>query len=285
MQHVLSSQNICFIGAGPIVEAIIRGILQHHDMHDHITVTNRQNTTRLEELQHTLNVNIATTKEEKKQSISKADIVILGMKPHNVKEVVEEIEPYLSQKQLIISIVAGLSIASFQQLLHDRIPFIRTMPNTSSTIGLGVTGIAWSDEVTTEQRQLVKAMFEGIGIVKEIEEEQMHILTAIAGSAPAYVYYFMEAMLKGALDHGLDRQDALDMIVQTVIGAGQMVNITKEDPATLRKNVTSPKGITAAAIEKLDEGEFDYTIVSTIDRCVERSEEVEDMVNKINSTP
>jgi len=148
------------------------------------------------------------------------------------------------------------------------------MPNTSSTIGLGATGISFSKEVDEQGRRLALNMFEAVGITSVIEEERLETLTGISGSGPAYIYYMMEAMIAGGIRGGLSAEQSTELTVQTVLGAARMVQQTGENPAVLRKKVTSPNGSTQAALEVLDKGDFFETVIAAVNRCAERSREM-----------
>ncbi|MNS85560.1 Pyrroline-5-carboxylate reductase [compost metagenome] len=148
------------------------------------------------------------------------------------------------------------------------------MPNTSSSIGLGATGIAFSPEVSDERSQQVLSIFNAVGLVSVIPEEQMDILTGISGSGPAYIYYMMEAMIAAGIEGGLSPEQARELTVQTVLGSASMMIQTGEDPALLRKAITSPNGSTQAALEVFEGAGFTETVKAAVRRCAERSREM-----------
>ena len=153
------------------------------------------------------------------------------------------------------------------------------MPNTSASIGLGSTGIAFSKEISEEQRQLVMTLFEAVGNVTVIEEE-MDILTGISGSGPAYFYYMMEAMTAAGIRGGLTPEQSRELTLQTILGAARMVQQTGEQPSSLRAKITSPNGSTQAALETLDKGDFFETVIAAVNRCAERSKEMGAMLKE-----
>jgi pyrroline-5-carboxylate reductase len=275
----LSNAKITFVGAGSMAEAIFRGLLEQHiTSAAHITVTNRQNVQRLLDLESRYGVNTVSDSEAKKQAIQDADIVFLTMKPKDVIDAFAELKPLLSERQLLISVIAGLTIDKIQSLLGANLPIIRTMPNTSCTIGLGATGIAFSSQVNDRQQELGVAIFEAVGIVSIVREELLEIVTGLSGSGPAYIYYFMEAMIKAGIEGGLAREEAHQLTLQTLLGAAQMVKLTGEDPQVLRRKVTSPNGATQASIEALDAYQFTDGIIRAVFSSAERSKEMGDSI-------
>lgn len=152
------------------------------------------------------------------------------------------------------------------------------MPNTSSTIGLGATGISFSESVNDEQRNLALTMFNAVGLSAVVEEPLIEAVNGVSGSGPAYVYYLMEAMIDAGVQLGLSPEAAKDLTVQTVRGAAEMVFSTGENPGELRRKVTSPNGTTQAAIETLDRFAFQEGLNKAILRCAERAREMGDAI-------
>ncbi|MEK5061237.1 pyrroline-5-carboxylate reductase [Paenibacillus sp. FSL H7-0326] len=271
----LINRKITFFGAGAMAEAIAKGLIARKVISpEKITMFNRSNQDRLVELHRKYNVTTAADASSKEAALTQADLIILSMKPKDAAESLRYLGPLLSKRQVVVSVIAGLTIETIQSLLGRPAAVVRTMPNTSSSIGLGATGIAFSPEVTDEDRQIVNTVFEAIGTITLIEEEHFETLTGISGSGPAYIYYMMEAMVQAGVRGGLTAEQAHDLTVQTVLGAARMVQQTGEAPATLRRNVTSPNGSTQAAIEVLAKGHFSETVIAAVHRCAERSREM-----------
>lgn len=274
-------EKIAFYGAGSMAEAIVRGLIARSVVApEQIMMLNRSGSDRLAELRSRYGVLASNDPEQKTEILSTYPIIVLAMKPKDTAEAIRSLGPLLSPGQLIVSVIAGLSIRTLQGLLGTAQPVVRTMPNTSSSIGLGATGIAFSKEVDEERRQLVHHMFEAVGTVSVIDEERMEILTGISGSGPAYIYYMMEAMIAAGIRGGLKEEQSAALTVQTVLGAARMVQQTGETPAALRKKVTSPNGSTQAALEVLDKGDFFETIIAAVHRCAERSREMGSALDK-----
>ncbi|UJF36138.1 pyrroline-5-carboxylate reductase [Paenibacillus hexagrammi] len=275
----LLQNRIAFVGAGSMAEAIFRGLVEQEVANpQHIYVTNRSDQAKLEAIRETYGVQVSSDPVTRESFIREADIVVLCMKPKDVETAFRDLQPLLNERQMLVSVIAGLAIPKIEALLQTSMPIVRTMPNTSSTIGLGATGISFSSSVTEAGKQLAIEMFEAVGIVSVVEESKLDVVTGVSGSGPAYVYYFMEAMTKAAVEGGLSEEDARRLTLQTVMGAAHMVQHTGEDPAELRRKVTSPNGTTQAAIETLDRHQFCEGIVRAVFRSAERAKEIGEQI-------
>ncbi|BBH19665.1 pyrroline-5-carboxylate reductase [Paenibacillus baekrokdamisoli] len=271
----ISSLRLCFYGAGSMAEAFVRGILDRGLTEPgQISVMNRQNVTRLDELTTRYGIRAAADDQSKLSTLHEADIIFLAMKPKDAATALKQLRGLIKPHQLLISLVAGLSIDTITALLNQQNAIIRTMPNTSSTIGLGATGISFSSSVTEAQRLLAEQLLQSIGLTAIVEEPLLDVVTGVSGSGPAYVYYLMEAMIEAGRGLGLSEDTARDLTIQTVLGAAHMVKATNENPADLRRKVTSPGGTTQAAIETLDSHHFSKAIITAIGRAAERAGEM-----------
>ncbi|WP_238652964.1 pyrroline-5-carboxylate reductase [Paenibacillus piscarius] len=271
----LINHSIVFYGAGSMAEAIVRGMIARNVVEaSRIIMLNRSSNERLAELRSRYGVLGYNAGEQKTEALRSAPVIVLAMKPKDAAEALRSLGPLLSPDQLVISVIAGLTIRTMQGLLGTAQPVVRSMPNTSSSIGLGATGIAFSKEVSEESRRTALNIFEAVGLTAVIDEERMETLTGISGSGPAYIYYMMEAMIAAGIRGGLPLEQSRELTVQTVLGAARMVQQTGEEPAALRKKVTSPNGSTQAAIEVLERGDFFETVISAVSRCAERSREM-----------
>ncbi|MUG44627.1 pyrroline-5-carboxylate reductase [Paenibacillus woosongensis] len=276
-----NAPSICFYGAGSMAEAIVRGLIHRKvALPESITMLNRSNQERLAHLESAYGIKTGRSDAEKESSLLSASVIVLAMKPKDAGEALKALGPKLSQEQLIVSVIAGLSIFTIQALLGYKAPIARTMPNTSSSIGFGATGISFSAEVNETQTAQVLKMFEAVGTVQVIPEEQMEILTGVSGSGPAYIYYMMEAMIEAGIEGGLSVEQARELTVQTVLGAAAMMKETGEEPAKLRKDITSPNGSTQAALETLAAGSFNATVKAAVHRAAERSKEMGEAVKE-----
>ncbi|MFC5403757.1 pyrroline-5-carboxylate reductase [Cohnella soli] len=279
MNDKLQHPKLTFFGAGSMAEALLRGITAAELLPpSNIVVMNRQNAERLQELQQKYKIMPASTDTDKSNALRSADIILLSMKPKDAAVAIRSLKPLLHPDQLLVSVIAGLSIDTIHQLLGNAQPVVRTMPNTSSTIGLGATGISFSEAVNENQRAFAIAMFEAVGLTSVVEEPMIEAVNGVSGSGPAYIYYVMEAMIQAGVELGLTPEVATQLTAQTVKGAAEMVISTGENPGELRRKVTSPNGTTQAALETLDRFAFQEAINKAIHRCAERAREMGDAI-------
>ncbi|GKU81098.1 pyrroline-5-carboxylate reductase [Niallia sp. NCCP-28] len=261
--------KIVFIGAGSMSEALISGIISSKMIdNENIFVTNSSNKKRLNYLHSQYGVNFTYKLDELVQD---ADVVILAMKPKDVKQGIGNIQAYLSEKTLLISVLAGVSIKSLELLAGKKLPVARAMPNTSAAVGKSATGIAVNETVTDTQMELILNIFQTVGLTAVVEETKIDAVTGLSGSGPAYFYYIVEAMEKGASEIGLDPDIANDFIVQTLKGAAEMIATSKKSPLELRQNVTSPGGTTEAGIKVLESFDVQTAFINCMKEAVERS--------------
>ncbi|MFT9849063.1 pyrroline-5-carboxylate reductase [Aneurinibacillus sp. REN35] len=268
---ILKDKTICFLGAGSMAEAMISGLVDKKLLPaEQVYAINRGNRARIEEL--VSRYGIATpTKEE---AIATADIVVLAIKPKDVASAIANIRPLTTPRQLFISVLAGTSTDYITSLLGHQAAVIRTMPNTSAAVGMSATALAPGAHASDTDMEIALNIFKAIGIVETVQEEALHAVTGLSGSGPAYVYYLVEAMEQAGQEIGLEGDVARRLILQTIIGAAHMLRDRGEEPAVLRKQVTSPGGTTAAGIGVLEERGFQEAMLACIKQAVARSEEM-----------
>lgn len=254
-----------------MAEAIIAGITETKVLPGkQVYVMNRSDADRLCELETRYGI---TKVCEDRSFINEMDLIVLATKPKDVGQVMKDIRPLLHENTAVLSVIAGVSIETFEKGLGNR-PIARSMPNTSATIGKSASGIAFNDDVSSEMKESILSLLGAIGIVKVVEEDDLHAVTALSGSGPAYIYYLVEALEEAAAARGLDASDARELIVQTLEGAAAMLKKTGEEPSTLRSNVTSPGGTTAAGLKTLEDHHFKAVIADCIKSAEERSREL-----------
>ncbi|SOC05413.1 pyrroline-5-carboxylate reductase [Ureibacillus xyleni] len=263
-------QKILFVGAGSMAEALIHGWVEEEVVPaHHLYVTNRSNIERLVYLQNQYGVNILTNNED----IYQMDLIILAMKPKDVKIAIDSIKPYIAPETAVLSVVAGIAIETIEEGLGSR-PIARVMPNTSAAIGMSASGIAFNYQVTNVQKALYLQMLEAIGIVIEVDEDKLHAITALSGSGPAYLYYLLEAWESVGTEFGLSKEVVRKLMVQTIAGSAAMLQSVKEEPDVLRRKVTSPGGTTEAGIRALESNHFNEAIYACIKSAEARSREL-----------
>ncbi len=269
---MLKEKVIGFIGAGSMAEAMISGIVASEIIPaNNVVVSNRSNINRLMDLENKYGVR-GVMKQD--LNMNELDIIVLAMKPKDIEIALASLKDQLNSSQLLLSVLAGVSTSYMEEGLNPGQPVIRVMPNTSSMIGESATAISAGKHVAMDHIVDTKVILETIGKVYTIEEEQMDVFTGVAGSGPAYFYYLMEHMEKTAKDAGLDEEVTRDVVAQTILGAAKMMQTNNEEPASLRKKVTSPNGTTAAGLEALSENGGGRAISAAIKGAAERSKEI-----------
>lgn len=215
----------------------------------------------------------ATTFVDNNEAIQGADVVVLAVKPQVASGVVSELS--LQPQQLLISIAAGINITSLQAWTHPEQAIIRCMPNTPALIQAGATGLLANDHATQDQRALAEQILAAVGTSLWVNSEaNLDAVTAVSGSGPAYFFLLMESMVNAGVELGLTRSEATQLTLQTAYGAARMAQQSEEEPATLRHNVTSPGGTTAAALAVMREGLLPETIQRALGAANQRAAEL-----------
>ncbi|KHF41313.1 pyrroline-5-carboxylate reductase [Halalkalibacter okhensis] len=261
--------HLLFIGAGPMAEAIFAGVLQHRPEMA-ITVSNNKDTNRLEQLKN--HYNIETTSNWK-ETVTEVDVIVLACPPSAHPDVLEQLHPLLKKDQLIVTVAAGIGPSSLEAALPKGTATAWLMPNTSADVGKSMSIYAFGEDVTEEHKKVFTSIASAIGHAQELTEEQVHNLTAVTGSAPAFLYYFVEALEQAATSYGITSEQARKLVIEMVIGSAAMLEKYR-DPKGLRANVTSPGGATAAGIASLDENGFTDSLMKAIHATNKRAKEL-----------
>ncbi len=265
-------KKLAIIGAGSMAEAFISGILENSLIErKNIWVTNHSNAERLQKLQERYGV---STTYDLNELLTGADMVILSMKPKDVATAIQYIRGYLTEQMLVVSVLAGVSMSTIETLARLPIAIVRAMPNTSAAVGKSATAVAVNERVTPQQIEVMKNLFGTVGLTTFVEEEQLDAVTGLSGSGPAYIYYLIEAMEKSAVEVGLDKEMASELIVQTLIGAAEMVKNSTKTSEQLRKDVTSPGGTTEAGVRVLEEHQVQQAFISCIKAATAQSKKM-----------
>ena len=275
---VLDNKKISFIGGGNMAQALISGLVSCGVKPSLITVADPSSEAREQLAAKGLNTVDPTA--DAKAAVIDADIVVLAVKPQVMKAVVSSFAHVLD-KQLVISVAAGLSTELLSDMLGGYDNIVRAMPNTPAMIQMGATGLYGTDDISAEQKQLATAVMEASGLVMWVDnEEHMHAVTAVSGSAPAYMFYFIEAMVDGAVALGLDKEQASALAMQTMLGAAKMAMGSEDAPSELRRKVTSPNGTTQAAIESMQANDIGRQIGEAMQACYDRSQALSEEMSK-----
>ncbi len=275
---VLDNKKISFIGGGNMAQALISGLIGCGIQPNLITVADPNLSVREQLAAKGLNTVDPTA--DANAAVIDADIVVLAVKPQVMNAVIGAFADALST-QLVISVAAGLSTELLSNMLNGYRNIVRAMPNTPAMIQMGATGLYGTDNISAEQKQLATAVMEASGLVMWVEDEtHMHAVTAVSGSAPAYMFYFIESMVDKGIALGLDTEQASALALQTMIGAAKMAMDSEDAPAELRRKVTSPNGTTQAAIESMQANDIGRQIGEAMQACYDRSQALSEEMSK-----
>lgn len=272
----MAHQRIAFIGGGNMATSLIGGLVADHYPGASITVADPTGDRR-EWLQQQFGVR---TTGDNREAASTADVVVLAVKPQMLREVVSDLATTLAQsKPLVVSIAAGVREPDLSRWLGYEGPVVRCMPNTPALLQSGVSALYPNDRVDSEQRDMAESILRAAGSVVWIDDESlMNTVTAISGSGPAYFFRIMEVMENAAVTRGLEREKARLLVVETALGAARMALESEHDPGTLRENVTSKGGTTAAALDAFEAGGLgelvDRAVGAAHDRSIELGEQL-----------
>ena len=262
--------KISFIGGGNMAQALIGGLADKLTVAKNIHVVDI-NAQALSQCEQQFGVSTALQVDA---GIAAADVWVLAVKPQQMHEVVASLLPHL-KNQLIISIAAGIRAEDLSRWLGGHKAIVRTMPNTPALIGKGITGLVALSGVTSEQKQIANAIMQAVGDTVWIEqEEQINAVTAVSGSGPAYVFYFLEAMQAAAIELGLSAEQGKQLALATFAGATELAAQSDQTLAQLRENVTSKGGTTYAALTAMQNNKVAQSIIQALHAAAERGEEL-----------
>lgn len=207
-------------------------------------------------------------------AVGGADVVLVAVKPKFVPEVLREVSASLAPNALVISVAAGVTTATMEAAVPESVAVIRSMPNTPAIVGRGVTGVAKGSRATDDQLRRAVSLFETVGTVVVLPENQIDELGTVSGSGPAYVYFLMEQFTAAAQGMGFDSATARQLVDETFLGASLLLAAGDKSPEELRRQVTSPNGTTERAIAKLQEGNLAELFATATAAALARSKEL-----------
>ncbi|MHB9119057.1 MAG: pyrroline-5-carboxylate reductase [Burkholderiales bacterium] len=270
--------KIAFIGGGNMAGAIIGGLIRQGFKPDGIRVAeiSAENRDKLGR-RHGI-----ACHEDMAPCVAGSDVVVLAVKPQQLPSVAQELAPRLVD-QLVISIAAGVRATDLSRWLGGYPRIVRAMPNTPAMVQSGVSGLYALPGLDAALKNQAQTILDAVGKTVWLErEEQMDAITAVSGSGPAYVFYFLQAMQEAATELGFDSETGKTLALETLVGAGRLAAGSPEDFATLRANVTSKGGTTERAIATMEAAEVRANIVKGIHAASARSAELGDELGKAN---
>ncbi len=274
---------IGFIGAGTMGEAMIGALISSGTFSASSITACDTNSDRLDTLKRAYAIHVT---EDCTALFAQSDVIILAVKPHIVGNILQLIaggKNYrIVQRKLVISIAAGVTISKLEKFLYEpldstarsQLPIIRVMPNTPSLVMAGMSGMSPNPHTTANDLVIAKTILKAMGNVIEFKEADLDAVTAISGSGPAYVFYYIESMIEAGVRAGLSAEDASELVITTIKGAVKLLEEKGDSPQHLRRLVTTPGGTTEAAIKVLETRHVQQAIVEAIAAATEKSREI-----------
>ncbi|MBY0123154.1 pyrroline-5-carboxylate reductase [Bacillus sp. S/N-304-OC-R1] len=262
------SKKIGFIGAGKMAQAIIGGIIHAGTVSSEDLVASAASNETISKVQQKFSIDTTT---DNKIVAEHADILILAVKPNLHMAVIEEIKEFIKPHTIVITIAAGISLKFLEEAFARNIKAIRSMPNTPSLIGEGMTVLCANKFVTEEELREVVDILSCFGKAEVVQESLMDSIPAISASSPAYVYMFIEALADGGVKNGLTRDQSYTLAAQAVLGAAKMVLETGKHPGELKDEVCTPGGATIEAVAELEKKGFRAAVLSAMEKCTEKT--------------
>ena len=266
--------NIVFVGGGNMAAALIGGMLQQGLSADDLQVIDVSAPAR-ERFQE-----MGITARDQWDTQTPADVVVFAVKPQHMKEAVAAVKSHCTAA-LVVSIAAGIRCADIARWLGGHSRIVRAMPNTPALIGAGVSGLYATAGVDSADRQTAERILRGAG--KNIwfdRETQLDVVTAVSGSGPGYVFYFIEALEEAAIELGLGAEAAHLLAIETFLGAAKLAASSSEEPAALRAKVTSKGGTTESAVAFMESRDVKACVVAAVQRAEQRARELGDLFGK-----
>lgn len=267
----MTQPRIAFIGAGNMARALIGGLVASGHDPGRISASDPSPDQR-RQVSERFGIRVL---DDNAAAARTADVVVLAVKPQVIDAVLDSLGSGLEADTLVISVAAGVPTGKLRSRLGPEQPVIRAMPNTPALFGAGITGLVGFPGTDDERRRQAEAIFATAGKTVWIGDETlMDVVTAVSGSGPAYFFALTEALAEAGAQAGLPGETSRALAVQTAVGAGAMLAETGAEPATLRRQVTSPGGTTAAALDQLDRDGFRELIQRAVDAAAARGREL-----------
>lgn len=273
----ISEKKLAVLGAGKLGGILLRAYLRQGLFAPKNVSATVKHTEKAGALGEELGVSVTT---ENRKAVRGADIVLLGVKPQVVGDVLKEIAPELKKGALVISVAASVPTGYIEQHLSPaggraaRVAVVRAMPNTPCTVSCGMTGICRGAHASAEHLEIARAMFDAVGRTVVVDEKNMDAVTGLSASGPAFAYIILESLAEAGVKVGLPRDVATLLAAQTMKGAASVVLDTGDHPALLKDAVTTPAGCTIDGILELEEGKLRVTLIKAVVKATSRAGEL-----------
>jgi len=271
MPQKLSDKKLALLGAGKLGSILLRAYLKQGLFSAKRVTATVKHAEKAVALAKELGVGVTT---ENRKAAKGADIILLGVKPTVVAEVLKEISPELHEDTLIVSVAASVPTSYIEQHAGGKVPVVRAMPNTCSRVGSGMTGICRGTHARPEHLDTARAMFDAVGRTVVVDEKNMDAVTGLSASGPAFAYIILESLAEAGVKVGLPRDVSTLLAAQTMKGAASVVLETGDHPALLKDSVTTPAGCTIDGILELEEGKLRVTLIKAVVKATQRAGEL-----------
>ncbi len=256
-----------FIGTGNMAGAIMAGIIQNEIFKPEEIIGSDISETGRQKVRETYGIQVTGDNRE----AAAAEVIVLSVKPQYYAETIAEIKDCVREDQLVITIAPGKTLSWLEEQFGKAVKIVRTMPNTPALVGVGMTAACVNEYVTEEEKAYALKILGSFGKVEVVAESLIDAVVAVSGSAPAYVFMFIEAMADAAVAEGMPRPQAYQFAAQAVYGSAKMVLETGKHPGELKDMVCSPAGTTIEAVAVLEERGFRSAVIEAMRVCAETS--------------
>ena len=257
-----------FIGTGNMAGAIMGGIIRNEIFKPEEIIGADISKESRSKVQSAYGINVT---EDNKKAASESEVLVLSVKPQYYAETIKEIKDCVREDQLIITIAPGKTLKWLEEQFEKKVKIVRAMPNTPALVGEGMTAACANDAVTEEEKEYALKILRSFGKVEIVAENMIYAVVAVSGSAPAYVFMFIEAMADAAVAGGMPRQQAYKFAAQAVLGSAKMVLETGKHPGELKDMVCSPAGTTIQAVRVLEEKGMRSSVIEAMMKCLDIS--------------
>jgi pyrroline-5-carboxylate reductase len=271
MPFKLSDKKLAVLGAGKLGGILLRAYLKQGLFKPKNVTATVKHGEKAAALAKELGVAVTSAN---RAAVKGADIVLLGVKPQVVADVLKEIAPEIGAKAVVISVAASVPTSYLEQHLGDQTAVIRAMPNTPAAVGCAMTGICRGAHASPEHLEMARAMFDAVGRTVVVDEKNMDAVTGLSASGPAFAYIILESLAEAGVKVGLPREVSTLLAAQMMKGSASVVLETGDHPALLKDSVTTPAGCTIDGILELEEGKLRVTLIKAVVKATQRAKEL-----------
>lgn len=271
----MENLRVCFLGTGSMGSAVLRGLIDSGHPVELVSATTKseQSAANLRALGISA-LSVEQSPDANSLLSGDADLVVLGVKPYQIVDVLKEVAEELPKNSVVISMAGGIELETMAAALPEHKNLIRSMPNTPAMVGQAVTGLAPHSLASAEALDAADWLFSSVGEVVRVEEGQINALSAISGSGPAWIYFIIEKWEQVAMAKGFTQEQAETLVRSTLFGSAALLADSGEEPSVLRRNVTSPGGTTERIIATLEEANLEELFAKALDAAVNRANEI-----------